>query len=69
IGIGAGAIASPSTAWPNQPPMSAPFGGIGVQPTAMWQPTATTASTNPFAAPSGPSVRSFDVLPSFSLCQ
>ncbi|CAF4264269.1 unnamed protein product [Rotaria socialis] len=59
IGIGAGAIASPSTAWPNQPPMSAPFGGIGVQPTAMWQPTATAASTNPFAAPSGPSPMGF----------
>ncbi|CAF3189946.1 unnamed protein product [Rotaria socialis] len=61
IGIGAGAIASPSTAWPNQPPMSAPFGGIGVQPTAMWQPTATAASTNPFAAPSGPSIYMMNV--------
>ncbi|CAF2062797.1 unnamed protein product [Rotaria magnacalcarata] len=61
IGMATGAMASPSTAWPNQPSMGAPFGGIGVQPTAMWQPTATPASTNPFAAPSGPSIYMMNV--------
>ncbi|CAF0978826.1 unnamed protein product [Rotaria magnacalcarata] len=61
IGMATGAMASPSTAWPNQPSMGAPFGGIGVQPTTMWQPTATPASTNPFAAPSGPSIYMMNV--------
>jgi len=61
IGIGGGNINSPSTTWPNQMPMGGSFGGMGVQQNTMWQqpPPQTSLTTNPFAAPSGPSQMGF----------
>jgi hypothetical protein len=61
IGIGGANMNSSSTTWPNQMPMGGAFGGMGVQQPTMWQqpPPQSSASTNPFAAPTGPSQMGF----------
>jgi len=56
IGMIAGNTNTPGTTWTNTSAMSAPFGGMGVQPGNMWQqPPPPSSMNNPFAAPNGSS--------------
>jgi len=67
IGIGGANMSSPGSTWPNNMSMGgAPFaagGGMPIQTNNMWQqPPPQASSTNPFAAPSGPSQTGFGTM-------